>query len=61
MLVDDSTVKRYKSDLTDEVEPVVSELIEKSEQGLKALQKKEHQLKLKVKCIDLRVRTELTI
>jgi len=48
MLVDDSTVKRYKSDLTDEVEPVVSELIEKSEQGLKALQKKEHQLKLKV-------------
>lgn len=48
MLVDDSTVRRYKSDLIDEVEPVVGELIEKSEQGLKVLQRKETHLKLKV-------------
>jgi hypothetical protein len=45
--VDEGTVKRYKGDLIDEVEPAINELIERTENGLKLLLKKESQLKAK--------------
>ena len=41
-------MKRYKSALADEIEPVITELIERAEQGLSALEKKEHTLQTKV-------------
>jgi hypothetical protein len=46
--VNEATVKRYKSDLADEIEPVIAELIERAQQGLSALEKKEHSLQSKV-------------
>jgi len=51
--VDESTVKQYKSDLTDEVEPAINELIERAEQGLRHLYKKESMLQAKVNVLDL--------
>ena len=48
LLVNEATVKRYKSDLADEIEPVIAELIERAQQGLSALEKKEHSLQTKV-------------
>ncbi|KAJ7072607.1 hypothetical protein C8F01DRAFT_1045321 [Mycena amicta] len=48
VLLREDTVHRYKTLLTDEVEPAINELIELSEQGLKVLQKKEAVLKTKV-------------
>jgi DASH complex subunit SPC19 len=47
--VGDETVRKYKADLTDEIEPAIFELIELAEQGLKSLQKKEAVLKTKVR------------
>jgi DASH complex subunit SPC19 len=41
-------IKRYKIDLADEVEPAINELVERAEQGLAALEKKESLLKAKV-------------
>lgn len=49
LLVNEATVTRYKSDLADEIEPVIAELIERAQQGLSALEKKEHSLQTKVK------------
>ncbi|KAF8076785.1 Spc19-domain-containing protein [Lyophyllum atratum] len=48
LLIDEGTVKRYKADLVDEIEPSVNELIERAEQGLKALYRKESVLQTKV-------------
>ncbi|KAJ6495683.1 hypothetical protein C8R47DRAFT_368969 [Mycena vitilis] len=48
LLVGDETVRKYKADLTDEIEPAINELIELAEQGLKSLQKKEGVLQTKV-------------
>ncbi|KAG6856044.1 hypothetical protein H0H87_008148 [Tephrocybe sp. NHM501043] len=48
LLIDEGTVKRYKADLVDEIEPSVNELIERAEQGLHALYKKESALQTKV-------------
>jgi DASH complex subunit SPC19 len=48
LLVGDETVRKYKADLTDEIEPAINELIELAEQGLKSLQKKEAVLQTKV-------------
>ncbi|KAI6127384.1 Spc19-domain-containing protein [Pisolithus croceorrhizus] len=41
LLIDEATVKRYRSDLADEIEPQVNELIDRAEQGLKLLRRKE--------------------
>ena len=49
MLVTESTVRRYQSALIDEIEPNVSALISKAEQGLSALEKKESGLQSKVR------------
>ncbi|PBK67027.1 hypothetical protein ARMSODRAFT_889759 [Armillaria solidipes] len=48
LLVGESTVKKYKSDLIEEVEPAIHELIDRAEQGLKSLQRKQAQLQAKV-------------
>lgn len=48
LLVNENTVKRYKSALADEIEPVITELIERAQQGLSTLEKKEHTLQTKV-------------
>lgn len=48
LLVGDSTVRKYKSELAEEIEPEIKELIERAEQGLKAVQKKESLLQTKV-------------
>lgn len=48
LLTDEGTVRQYKSDLTDEIEPQINELIERAEKGLKALVRKENLIKAKV-------------
>jgi len=48
LLVDEDTLKRYKGDLADEVEPQITELMKRAEQGLEALMKKESLLQTKV-------------
>ena len=37
MLVDEGTVRKYKADLTDEIEPQINELLARAEKGIKAL------------------------
>ncbi|THG96876.1 hypothetical protein EW026_g5031 [Hermanssonia centrifuga] len=44
LLVDETTVRRYKADLTDEIEPQVNELLSRAEKGLSILAKKESML-----------------
>jgi len=51
LLVNEDTVRKYKTDLADEIEPAINELIERAEQGLKALEKKASALQTKVLCI----------
>ncbi|KAF8958527.1 Spc19-domain-containing protein [Flammula alnicola] len=48
LLVNEDTVKRYKSALADEIEPAITELIERAEQGLAALEKNENVLQTKI-------------
>lgn len=40
-MVTEDTVKRYKSNLADEIEAAISELIQRAEQGLASLEKKQ--------------------
>lgn len=47
--MDEGTIRRYKADLIDEVEPAINELIERAEQGLERMQKKESVLEAKVR------------
>ena len=48
LLVDEGTVKKYKADLSDEIEPQITELVSRAEKGLEALQKKRLVLQTKV-------------
>uniref|UniRef100_A0A8H7Y052 DASH complex subunit SPC19 n=1 Tax=Psilocybe cubensis TaxID=181762 RepID=A0A8H7Y052_PSICU len=48
LLVNESTIKRYKRGLADEIEPAITELIERAEQGLNALEKKAQTLQDKI-------------
>jgi len=48
LLVNEDTIRKYKADLADEVEPTIVELIERAEDGLRTLEKKEALLKSKV-------------
>ena len=48
LLVDEGTVKKYKADLSDEIEPQITELISRAEKGMEALQKKRLLLQRKV-------------
>ncbi|KAJ3719353.1 Spc19-domain-containing protein [Lentinula raphanica] len=47
-LAPSSTLQKYKTDLIDEVEPAIKELVEKAQGGLQALEKKEKALEIKV-------------
>lgn len=46
--MDEGTIRRYKAELTDEIEPQINELLVRADKGLKALQKREKQLRTKV-------------
>ncbi|KAH9855052.1 Spc19-domain-containing protein [Lenzites betulinus] len=48
LLVDESTVRRYKADLSDEIEPQINELLSRAEKGLQILLKRESMLQAKV-------------
>ncbi|KAF7432786.1 hypothetical protein PC9H_004729 [Pleurotus ostreatus] len=54
LLVDEGTIRRYKADLIDEVEPAINELIERAEQGLERMQKKESVLEAKLEAVQTR-------
>jgi DASH complex subunit SPC19 len=45
--VNEGTVKRYRSNLADEIESAITELIQRAEQGLTSLEKKQLQLESK--------------
>ncbi|TBU41463.1 Spc19-domain-containing protein, partial [Dichomitus squalens] len=47
LLVDEGTVRRYKADLTDEIEPQINELLSRAEKGLQVLLKRESILQAK--------------
>ncbi|KAI5123389.1 hypothetical protein M0805_006097 [Coniferiporia weirii] len=47
VFVNESTVKKYKEDLTEEIEPQILELIERAKKGMKALERKYHSLQTK--------------
>jgi DASH complex subunit SPC19 len=48
LLVDEDTVEKYRADLSDEIEPQITELISRAEKGTKVLQKKHLALRTKV-------------
>ncbi|KAF9057544.1 Spc19-domain-containing protein [Panaeolus papilionaceus] len=48
LLVNEDTIKHHKSALAEEIEPAISELIERAEQGLSGLEKREQILQTKV-------------
>ncbi|KAI0700636.1 Spc19-domain-containing protein [Cytidiella melzeri] len=49
LLSDEGTVRRYKADLTDEIEPQVNELLTRAERGLNTLLKQKSMLQTKVR------------
>jgi DASH complex subunit SPC19 len=48
ILVGEKTVREYKADITEVIEPQIKELIERSEKGLRLLERREHSLQAKV-------------
>ncbi|CAA7259355.1 unnamed protein product [Cyclocybe aegerita] len=56
LLVNEDTIKRYKSNLADEIEPAIAELIERAEQGLALLEKKQQTLEAKVENAKIKAR-----
>ncbi|KAL6309773.1 Spc19-domain-containing protein [Sparassis latifolia] len=48
LLIDEATVRRYKADLTDEIEPQINELLSRAEKGLQILLKRESTLRTRV-------------
>ncbi|KAG1891197.1 Spc19-domain-containing protein [Suillus subluteus] len=48
LLIDEGTVHRYKTDLADEIEPQINELIDRAEKGLSALNRREGLIQSKV-------------
>ncbi|KAH9938090.1 Spc19-domain-containing protein [Fomitopsis serialis] len=48
LLTEEATIRRYKADLTDEIEPQINELISRAEKGLQILLKRESMLQAKV-------------
>ena len=47
LLVGESTVRRYKDDITDEIEPQIRELLSRAQKGLGLVVKREHLLRTK--------------
>jgi len=50
LIIDEGTIRKYKADLSDEIEPQINELMERAEKGLKGLLKKQSNLQTKVGC-----------
>ncbi|EGO02126.1 hypothetical protein SERLA73DRAFT_166621 [Serpula lacrymans var. lacrymans S7.3] len=48
LLIDESTIRKYKADLTDEIEPQINELIDRANKGLEALNRKEELIQAEV-------------
>jgi Spc19 len=48
ILVNERTVREYKADITEAIEPQIKELIERAEKGLKLLERRESSLQAKV-------------
>ncbi|KIJ20516.1 hypothetical protein PAXINDRAFT_67184 [Paxillus involutus ATCC 200175] len=48
LLINEGTVRKYKADLADEIEPQINELLERAEKGLKAFTRKESLIQSKV-------------
>ena len=46
--MDEGTVEKYKADLSEEIEPQITELISRAEKGMKALQRTQLALQTKV-------------
>ncbi|CCM01746.1 uncharacterized protein FIBRA_03812 [Fibroporia radiculosa] len=61
LLIDEATVRRYKADLTDEIEPQINELITRAEKGLQILLKKENLLQAKVEAAEFRPSSGVTV
>lgn len=49
LLIDEGTVRKYKADLTDEIEPQISELIDRAGKGLSGVNRKEGLIRSKVR------------
>ncbi|KII94616.1 hypothetical protein PLICRDRAFT_97607 [Plicaturopsis crispa FD-325 SS-3] len=54
LLIDEGTVRKYKSELTEEIEPQINELIERATNGKTALMKKQALLQAKVEAAQSR-------
>lgn len=48
LLIDEGTIRKYKTELADEIEPQINELIEHAERDLKALSRKQALVQSKV-------------
>lgn len=48
ILVGERTVREYKADITEVIEPQIKELIERAEKGMKILERREASLQAKV-------------
>ena len=48
LLVDEGTIRKYKSDLTEEIEPQINELLLRAEKGMRLLMKQESMLRTRV-------------
>jgi len=54
ILVGERTVREYKADITEVIEPQIKELIERAEKGLKILERREASLQAKVDTVTAR-------
>ncbi|OBZ70253.1 DASH complex subunit SPC19 [Grifola frondosa] len=61
LLIDEGTVRRYKADLTEEIEPQINELLSRAEKGLQILIKKEGMLRSKVEAGQPRPSSRATV
>ncbi|KAI0960155.1 hypothetical protein AcW1_004753 [Taiwanofungus camphoratus] len=61
LLIDEATVRRYKADLTDEIEPQINELISRADKGLQILLRRESMLQSKVDTVQPRPSSRATI
>ncbi|KAK7696243.1 hypothetical protein QCA50_000896 [Cerrena zonata] len=48
LLIDEGTIRKYKADLTEEIEPQINELLSRAEKGLRLLMKQESMLRTRV-------------
>ena len=46
--MNESTVRKYKADLSEEIEPQILELVDRAKKGVRALEKRRNNLKAKV-------------